>query len=371
VKSIFKAAPAGWNRSRLRYCVTGVKNGAWGSEPGGDERDIICVRVADFDWDHLQVKLDVPTMRSFPEVQFQKLRLRRGDILLEKSGGGEKTPVGRVVRFDHDEEAVTSNFVARVRPSTLIHSEYLIYVLAAFYQSRFAHQFIKQNTGIQNLDDNALFSNELWLPSRDTQKMIVDFLDRETARIDELIGKREQFLNLIEEKKAALSVRAINGSLLGTDTAGMEGWFGKLPKGWIVRRAKFLFRERPDRSEAGNEELLSVSHITGVTRRSDKDVNMFLAESMEDYKLVSRGDVVINTMWAWMGARLMASMLRSQEHSSRNTLTYYCVLDRSSQKSIAAPKVCGRRGCDYIQMHSSIYDSLFRPRRFNDRSSKN
>ncbi len=81
-----------------------------------------------------------------------------------------------------------------------------------------------------------------------------------------------------------------------------QGWFGRLPGDWPVRRAKFLFRERQDRSASGGEELLTVSHITGITKRSEKDVNMFLAESMEGYKLVCKGDVVINTMWAWMGA---------------------------------------------------------------------
>ncbi|MGH6864812.1 MAG: restriction endonuclease subunit S [Methyloceanibacter sp.] len=75
-----------------------------------------------------------------------------------------------------------------------------------------------------------------------------------------------------------------------------------MPEDWPVRRGKLLFKERRDRSLCGEEELLTVSHITGVTSRSDKDVNMFLAESMEGYKLVSPGDVVINTMWAWMGA---------------------------------------------------------------------
>ena len=55
-------------------------------------------------------------------------------------------------------------------------------------------------------------------------------------------------------------------------------------------------------SEKGEEELLTVSHITGVTTRAEKDVTMFLAESNEGYKRVEAGDLVINTMWAWMGA---------------------------------------------------------------------
>jgi type I restriction enzyme S subunit len=95
---------------------------------------------------------------------------------------------------------------------------------------------------------------------------------------------------------------AVDGALLDQNRDGAAGWFGKLPSRWPIRRAKFLFRERQDRSVTGSEELLTVSHVTGVTRRSDKDVNMFMAESMEGYKLAFRGDVVINTMWAWMGA---------------------------------------------------------------------
>ena len=46
---------------------------------------------------------------------------------------------------------------------------------------------------------------------------------------------------------------------------------------------------------------MSVSHITGVTPRK-KSVTMFLAESNMGYKLCRPGDIVINTMWAFMAA---------------------------------------------------------------------
>jgi type I restriction enzyme, S subunit len=155
---------------------------------------------------------------------------------------------------------------------------------------------------VESIDITRMMNGRIALPDLVTQQAIVDFLDRETARIDQLIEKREAFLSLIDEKKTSLAAKAIDGSILEGVPKGIEGWFGALPESWLVKRAKFLFRERQDRSEGGEEELLTVSHITGVTRRSDKDVNMFLAESTEGYKLVSEGDVVINTMWAWMGA---------------------------------------------------------------------
>ena len=76
----------------------------------------------------------------------------------------------------------------------------------------------------------------------------------------------------------------------------------ELPAGWEIHRAKYSFREADDRSAQGDEELLSVSHKTGVTPRSQKNITMFMAESYEGHKVCRPGDIVVNTMWAWMGA---------------------------------------------------------------------
>ena len=83
--------------------------------------------------------------------------------------------------------------------------------------------------------------------------------------------------------------------------SGVE-WLGKVPKCWEEKRAKFFFKEIDQRSIDGTEELLSVSHLTGVTPRSEKNVTMFKAESYVGSKICKPDDLVINTMWAWMGA---------------------------------------------------------------------
>jgi type I restriction enzyme, S subunit len=156
---------------------------------------------------------------------------------------------------------------------------------------------------VESIDTRRMLDGRIAVPDRDTQKAIAAFLDRETGRIDELIAKKERFISLIDEKRAALIEKAINGTLLhGPTQIGLSSWFGSAPGHWRVRRARYLFRERLELSDQGTEELLTVSHITGVTARSEKDVNMFLAETLEGYKLVRSGDLVVNTMWAWMGA---------------------------------------------------------------------
>lgn len=79
-------------------------------------------------------------------------------------------------------------------------------------------------------------------------------------------------------------------------------WLGVIPAEWHIVRNKEIFKECSSLSTTGKETLLTVSHITGVTPRSEKNVNMFMAETMEGYKICHPGDLIINTMWAWMGA---------------------------------------------------------------------
>jgi type I restriction enzyme S subunit len=119
-----------------------------------------------------------------------------------------------------------------------------------------------------------------------------------------LIAEKERMLALLEEKRAALISRFVTRGLdpkVPLKPSGQE-WLGEIPAHWCVERAKNLFAVRDERSDDGSEELLTVSHITGVTSRSEKDVYMFEADDKAGYKRCMPGDLAINTLWAWMGA---------------------------------------------------------------------
>lgn len=85
-----------------------------------------------------------------------------------------------------------------------------------------------------------------------------------------------------------------------------NAWLGEFPAHWEVLRIKNLFQEMDSRSETGSEELLSVSHYTGVTLKREslenEDDHLTNAESLVGYKLVQQGDLVINIMLAWNGS---------------------------------------------------------------------
>ncbi|MBK9577832.1 MAG: hypothetical protein IPO40_12210 [Fibrobacteres bacterium] len=68
-------------------------------------------------------------------------------------------------------------------------------------------------------------------------------------------------------------------------------WLGEIPAHWSILQAEFVFREIDDRSASGDEELLSVSHLTGVTPRSEKNITMFMAEDYTRAKPCHEGDL--------------------------------------------------------------------------------
>jgi len=144
----------------------------------------------------------------------------------------------------------------------------------------------------------------VYVPPLTQQNAVADFLDRETTKIDALIAAKERLLGISSEKRRALIAHAVTRGLNPDVPYRDSGipWLGTIPAHWKTERAKWLFHERDERSETGDEELLTVSHLTGVTPRSEKNVNMFEAETTEGYKRCCAGDLVINTLWAWMGA---------------------------------------------------------------------
>ncbi len=111
--------PEHWDIDRIKWSTRRTTNGIWGDEPNGVD-DLVCVRVADFDRERFVVDDESLTLRAVERTQRKGRLLHKGDLLVEKSGGGEKQLVGCVVFFDHEFDAVCSNFVARM-PTSLGH----------------------------------------------------------------------------------------------------------------------------------------------------------------------------------------------------------------------------------------------------------
>ncbi len=303
--------PENWKLYRMKSCITDRTSGAWGDEAVNDDGDIICLRIADFDYSKFRFRnssVDELTIRNYDKETIDKLLLQKGDILIEKSGGGEKTPVGRSVIFDKDYPAVYANFMDRLRCSNIIASYWLQYVFVIFYKNDYSRNYIKQTTGIQNLDLTLMLANEsIPVPSKLEQLRIVAYLDMICSHIDSIIEQTRTSIEEYKKLKQAVITQAVTKGIRPNrqmKDSGVE-WIGEIPSDWGLYRIANLYNER---NEEGLEELpiLTVSINTGISDHEvadeEKDRVFVRSEDRTKYKRVHPGDLAYNMMRAWQGA---------------------------------------------------------------------
>lgn len=164
--------------------------------------------------------------------QLNSRRLQRGDIVIERSGGGPKQPVGRVAMFDPPDDSIyaTSNFTTalRVEDRERFDPDYVCLVLHALYLSGATETLQRATTGIRNLDWAEYQSFQIPRPPIEDQKAIAGFI--KTARQGVLIED-------IKIKTLAVLKR---GTMHELFTRGLRGEMqketeiGLVPESWTV-----------------------------------------------------------------------------------------------------------------------------------------
>ncbi len=238
------------------------------------------------------------------EAETEKFRLFADDVVITKDSEAWDDIAIPALVTEAADDLVCGYHLAMIRP----HREKLTgaFLLRCLQSKTLRIQLELAANGITRfgIPKNAIGSMALPVPPTSVQQAIAHYLDRETAGIDTLIAAKQRLLDLLAEKRRAVIAEAVMRGLDSSAPLRPSGidWLGDIPAHWELERSRWLFQERDERSETGEEEMLTVSHLTGVTPRSEKDVNMFEAETTAGYKLCFAGDLVINTLWAWMGA---------------------------------------------------------------------
>lgn len=172
------------------------------------------------------VEMDVEE-RYFPERQ-----LARGDIVVERSGGGPKQPVGRVALFVPPDKFpyFSSNFTTalRIRDHATFDPDYVALYLHALYLDGGTATLQRATTGIRNLDWHEYLRVEVPARPLDDQKRLVDLIGgvRKAYRIDdELI---DVFAELKQTTMRELFSRGLRGE------AQKETEIGPIPESWTL-----------------------------------------------------------------------------------------------------------------------------------------
>lgn len=171
--------------------------GEWGQEYSENEIGTKVLRTTNFTSEGIINYNDV-VVRSITQAKVEKKRLHFGDIILEKSGGTEKTPVGRVVFCDECIESdayLCNNFTQAMRVNlSIAFPRYVFYFMWNLHQSGKTELMQNKTTGIRNLQIKSYLNEYISLPPLDEQKEIASVLDK----VGYLIAKRRAQLDKLD-----------------------------------------------------------------------------------------------------------------------------------------------------------------------------
>lgn len=183
----------GWTYKKLgEVCET--LNGLWkGKKPPFVNVGVI--RNANFTKD-FTLRYDNVEYLDVEEKQYVKRKLQRGDLIIEKSGGSEKQPVGRAVLFDKENgEFSFSNFTSVLRvKNDILQSRFLYIYLLFIYKRGDTLKMQKATTGIHNIEFDKYLNIDIPILPFAQQQRIVSSLDAAFAHIDALKANAEKQL---------------------------------------------------------------------------------------------------------------------------------------------------------------------------------
>ena len=172
-------------------------SGEWGSEDL-ELTGIPVLRTTNFTNVGI-VNFDNVVTRNINKKNLSEKLLRYGDIIIEKSGGSDKQPVGRVVFFEGEENKyLFNNFTGllRVKDASKWLPKYVFYSLYSNYHSGGTLKYENRTTGLHNLQTDSYVNNtEIIERPLDEQHELVDTLDK----INKCIGFRQQQLIKLDE----------------------------------------------------------------------------------------------------------------------------------------------------------------------------
>ncbi len=195
------------------------------------------------------VNISVVEQMWFSLSEIRTLRLEKGDVLVSEGGD-----VGRsAIWNDELPECYIQNAINRVRPVKGNSSRFFLYWMSFLKGSSYIDVICNKAT-IAHYTAEKVEVSPLLLPDDNEQRTIAAFLDYETARIDQLIAKQKQLIELLKEKRQAVISHAVTKGLnpnAPMKDSGVE-WLGQVPEHWVVTTIRNLTRAGVVELQDGN-----------------------------------------------------------------------------------------------------------------------
>ena len=286
-----------------------IKNdaGDWGTEP--NENAVGIIRSTNF---NNNGKLDLSDIayRTLSPQKLEDKRLSSSDILIERSGGSDTQPVGRVGYITDDmtnKNLAFANFIQRISLDETVDAKFVYYCLQQMYEMGITASMQFQTTGIRNLDWKFYLKSNLPKPAKEEQTAIANIL----SKVDEAIESFQNSITATERLKKSLMQNLLTGRMKpdGTFRTSEEFYinekFSKVPIGWEVKRVDALFDFYPtasySRSMLSDNGDCKYIHYGDIHTRFDtfldisKETLPYINKDMvKKFVYLENGDIIIS-----------------------------------------------------------------------------
>lgn len=263
-----------------------------------------------------------------------------GSIIFSK-----RAPVGSVVIAKNT--LCTNQGCLACIPNDAVNSTYFYYCMSIFTEQ---FELVSAGTTFKEIAASTFASFLLPCPPLSQQNEIVNFLNKESSRIDSMLSKTRSSIEEYKKLKQAVITQAVTKGVRGEremKDSGVE-WIGMVPKEWTLLPFRRVLKERNEKNTPiKSTERLSLSIELGVTLYSEKTTNLDrFKDDFEQYKLAYKGDLVMNSMNMIVGATGVS------EYFGCVSPVYYTFYDDSLEHVTA-------KYCEYIFRSKTMLRVLY------------
>ncbi|HRB70816.1 MAG TPA: restriction endonuclease subunit S [Flavobacterium sp.] len=231
------------------------------------------------------------------EQLVEEYKLKEGDFLISRSG-----TLGRGYLYSvKDGLCSYAGYLVKYSLNKNIANPKFIFYCTKTKQFNGWLDYSVIEATIGNINGEKYANLPLPLPSLTQQDKIVDYLDQEIAKIDALIEKKNQLINILEQKKKAVINQTVtkgldlNGSMKNSEIE----WLGEIPKHWEVVKLKYFIdinyglSQPPEYLDNGTPLIRATNVFRG--KISEKDMVYIDAEQLDSNKKITlkKGDIII------------------------------------------------------------------------------
>lgn len=250
---------------------------------------------------------------NFGYVDSASVILNKGDLVIPARGNS----IGNVKLVDKLSTTTQTTIYSKLIKKNKVDIRYVLYLLKGLKDI----YFFFDRTAIPQITVNQVQNNDLCIPPIEDQKSIADFLDRETAKIDEVVGKKQKLMELLKEKRQALIAHAVtcgldeNGKLRkkqkclpasGWKPSGID-WLGDIPEGWDVKKLKYVAKSNvsslaEDTAPDYLFKYLDIGNV-GTGYILEEPIEMYFENApSRSRRIVKKNDTIISTVRTYLKA---------------------------------------------------------------------